>query len=322
MIKSNLRTYTSHNLIKTFEKKVDKKDSNSDFTAKLAKSITRSASKQSYYTAKFMVDMELVNDFYRAYAYFRWVDDIIDETPLSLEERTLFILSQRKLIDSLYKNEKTLELSRGEQIISDLIKHDKEKNSKLQSFIRNMFAIVEFDAHRKDELISVEQLEWYSNCLAKSVTDGLQYFIGNGHSYPSAKNQYQAAKAAHIMHLLRDMVTDIENGFINIPREYLVANDLNPTQIDHPAMRLWVKGRVNLARQYFREGNEYLNGLKVLRCKIVGQWYCARFEKVLKKIERDDYLLCNSYNERRRGSGVFKMMRLAFVVPLRHWSRF
>ena len=187
MIKSNLRTYTSHNLIKTFEKKVDKKDSNSHFTATIAKSITRSASKQSYYTAKFMVDMELVNDFYRAYAYFRWVDDIIDETPLSLEERTLFILSQRKLIDSLYKNEKTLELSRGEQIISDLIKHDKEENSKLQSFIRNMFAIVEFDAHRKDELISVEQLEWYSNCLAKSVTDGLQYFIGNGHSYPSAK---------------------------------------------------------------------------------------------------------------------------------------
>lgn len=107
-----------------------------------------------------MVDMELVNDFYRAYAYFRWVDDIIDESPLSLEERILFILRQRKLIDLLYKNEKLFELSTREHIISNLIKHDKEKNSKLQSFIRNMLAIIEFDAHRKDELISEVQLEW------------------------------------------------------------------------------------------------------------------------------------------------------------------
>jgi hypothetical protein len=70
MIKSKLRTYTNPNQIKTFEKKVFNKDSNSHFTAILAKSITRSASKQSYYTAKYMVDMELVNDFYHAYANF------------------------------------------------------------------------------------------------------------------------------------------------------------------------------------------------------------------------------------------------------------
>ena len=49
-----------------------------DATAALAESITRTGSKQTYYTARLMVDKDLVSDFCRAYAYFRWIDDIID----------------------------------------------------------------------------------------------------------------------------------------------------------------------------------------------------------------------------------------------------
>jgi len=41
----------------------------------LAATITRTASKQTYYTIRFLVDAGLVEDAYRAYAYFRWVDD-------------------------------------------------------------------------------------------------------------------------------------------------------------------------------------------------------------------------------------------------------
>jgi large subunit ribosomal protein L18 len=45
----------------------------------LAASITKAASKQSYYTIRFLVDRDRMDDAYRAYAYFRWVDDIIDD---------------------------------------------------------------------------------------------------------------------------------------------------------------------------------------------------------------------------------------------------
>jgi phytoene/squalene synthetase len=48
-------------------------------TQTLAADITRSASKQTYYTIKLFVDRDLVEDAYRAYAYFRWVDDVLDE---------------------------------------------------------------------------------------------------------------------------------------------------------------------------------------------------------------------------------------------------
>ncbi|MDH3652070.1 MAG: squalene/phytoene synthase family protein, partial [Saprospiraceae bacterium] len=195
-------------------------------------------------------------------------------------------------------------------------------NSKLRSFIWNMFAIVEFDAYRKNQLITGEQLEWYSNCLARSVTDGLQYFIGNHHTYPSTSHQYLAAKAAHLTHQLRDMVDDLSNGFINIPKEYLAVNSIDRIQMDHPALRSWVKDRVEFARMYFREGKQYLDNLKVVRCKLVGRWYCARFEKILDKIVHDDYLLRKVYNKGRGGSSQLKMSWLAFTRPFRHQNRF
>ena len=63
-------------------------------TALLAREITRSSSKQSYYTTRFLVDRKLQNDCFRAYAYFRWVDDVIDISAESQEERIAFIKRQ------------------------------------------------------------------------------------------------------------------------------------------------------------------------------------------------------------------------------------
>ena len=77
-----------------------------DATATLARSITWAGSKQTYYTAHLMVDRDLVGDFYRAYAYFRWVDDFIDIYSQSDDERISFISRQRELINRLYRNER------------------------------------------------------------------------------------------------------------------------------------------------------------------------------------------------------------------------
>jgi hypothetical protein len=43
-----------------------------------AASITKVASKQTYYTIRLLVDRERVEDAYRAYGYFRWVDDTLN----------------------------------------------------------------------------------------------------------------------------------------------------------------------------------------------------------------------------------------------------
>ena len=46
---------------------------------RLAAYITWAASKQTYYTIRFLVDRDRVPDAYRTYAYFRWVDDRLDQ---------------------------------------------------------------------------------------------------------------------------------------------------------------------------------------------------------------------------------------------------
>ena len=290
-------------------------------TAALARSITWAGSKQTYYVARLLVDKDLINDFFRAYAYFRWADDIIDVSSESDDERIAFISRQKVLINRLYSNERLDDLTPEEEILADLISHDREERSGLQSFIRNMFAVIDLDAHRKGRLISRQELTKYSNHLGKSVTDGLQYFIGHGHPYPTKDNRYLAAMGAHITHMLRDMVADTAEGFINIPREYLEAHGISPEDVNSPAFRAWVRDRVALARQYFCEGKRYLDGLNVLRCKTAGHWYCARFEGVLDTIERDGYILRAEYNSRHKRSTWLKMAWLGVSVTSRHIAR-
>lgn len=290
-------------------------------TAKLARSITRSNSKQSYYTTRLLVDKKLVDDCYRAYAYFRWADDIVDVATKSKEARISFIRRQREVINRLYKHNIPDNLTPEEKMVADLICHDRGENSGLHSFIHNFLSILEFDAQRKDRQISQSELTWYSNCLAKSVTDAIQFFVGNGFPYPKADNQYLAATAAHITHMLRDMSNDVADGYINIPYEYLEAHHIDLEDMDSPQFRAWVQDRVALARAYFQEGKRYLDGLDVLRCKIAGYWYCARFECVLDAIEKDGCVLHTQYDMRRKSFTWFKLGWLAVSLTLRHFIR-
>ncbi|MGB3715510.1 MAG: squalene/phytoene synthase family protein [Candidatus Promineifilaceae bacterium] len=290
-------------------------------SADLARSITWRESKQAYYTARLVVDRDLVDDFLRAYAYFRWMDDVIDITSSSDEERTGFIERQKELIEILYAAGQPSGLTQEEEMLADLIINDRFQQSGLQSFIENMFAIIEFDAHRKGDLITSSELDWYTGRLSRSVTDGLQYFVGNGYPYPQSDDRLLAAEAAHITHLLRDMAEDTAEGFINIPKEFLDEHEINPLDVKSEPYRNWVRGRVELSREYFEKGKRYLDSLGVLRCKIAGYWYCARFEGVLDTIESDGYILRADYSERRNVSTWLEMAWLGVSLPIRHLRR-
>ena len=287
-------------------------------TTDLASSITFLSSKQSYYTALLLVDKDLFQDCLRAYAYFRWADDIVDLSSTTQEECITFMDQQMELINQLYDHIQPYSLSPEEQIIADLINNDRGDNSGLQSFIRNFMAVLEFDASRRGRLISQRELDWYSSSLAKAVTDAIQYFIRNGHPYPGGMNQYLAAKAAHITHMLRDMKQDLAEGYINIPREYLEANGITSRDITSNPYRCWIREQVKLAREYFRDGKSYLDGLDVFRCKLAGYWYCARFEGILDTIEKDGYILRSEYKDRHKPSFLCKLLLSSVKVAFQH----
>ncbi len=263
----------------------------------LAASVTRAASKQTYYTIRILVDQGRTGDAYRAYGYFRWLDDQLDQGGLDPSERVALVERQEALVDCCYRGESAPCLADEEAMLVELIRGDQQRASGLQCYIRNMMAVMRFDAQRRGRLVSQEELDRYTCWLAIGVTEALHHFIGHGCKSPHTSVRYLAVTAAHITHMLRDTLEDIEAGYINIPAEYVVSHRIDPRDVWSDPYRRWVQRRVQLASAYFEAGKEYLAQVENLRCRIAGYAYIARFEGVLKAIERDGYRLRAGYSE-------------------------
>lgn len=271
----------------------------------LAAAITKAASKQTYYTIRLLVDRERVEDAFRAYGYFRWVDDVLDAEPpywddtVQRSDKIAFVNRQKSLLEAGYRGEIPNELCAEEWMLVDLIRNDTEKNSGLQSYLRNMMAVMAFDADRRGKIISQTELDRYSRTLAVAVTEAMYYFIGHDSPTKNHEARYLAVTAAHITHMLRDAHEDNEAGYFNIPREYLETHKLSPQDVESWAYQAWVYQRVDLAREYFRAGSQATAQVKSLRCRLAGFAYTARFEWMLRAIQRDNYRLRSEYPERK-----------------------
>src|SRR5262249_28086337 len=82
--------------------------------------ITRPASKQPYYTIRFLVDRDRIADAYRAYAYFRWVDDQLDQNTMAGRSRLAFVARQQALMERCYRGERWSDVTQEEQMLVDL----------------------------------------------------------------------------------------------------------------------------------------------------------------------------------------------------------
>jgi phytoene/squalene synthetase len=266
---------------------------------KLAAAITKKASKQTYYTIRFFADRDRVADAYRAYGYFRWVDDILDTESGSQLEKLAFVLRQQSLLEACYRGETPHDLCAEEWMLADLVSNDSEKNSGLQAYLRNMMDVMIFDAKRCGQIITEAELTAYSRMLATAVSEAMYYFIGHGDPAPRHTARYLSVTAAHITHMLRDTLEDTNAGYFNIPREYLQTHGISPHEVKNRVYQEWVRRRVQLAQRYFKAGRDYLAQIKCLRCRLAGCAYTARFEWVLRTIERDNYRLRPDYPERK-----------------------
>ncbi len=265
----------------------------------LAPSNTRASSQQTYLTIRCLADHDRVLDAYRAYAYFRWLDDCIDQNMLAMPERMAFVERQQALISQCFGGMKTFDVIPEEQMLVDLIHAHPEYDSGLQTYLQQMMAVMAFDARRRGRLISQAELTAYTSALAAGVTEALHYFIGHKQPSPQTSARYLAVAAAHITHMLRDTCEDVAAGYFNVPREFLDAHGIGPSQVNSDAYRLWVRNRVRLARVYFESGKRYLAQVRNLRCRLAGYAYVARFEWVLDAIEADHYQLRPDYSDRK-----------------------
>jgi hypothetical protein len=279
-----------------------------------AAAITRRASAQTYYTVRFLVDRDLVPAAYQAYAYFRWVDDCLDEALQEQSERLAFIERQKALVERCYAGELPEDMTPEERMLAGLIQADPHKTSGLHAYIRNMMEVMAFDAERRGRLITRQELGAYMRSLATAVTEALHYFIGHSCRSPRGAARHLAAMGAHIAHMLRDAYEDNAAGYVNVPHQFLVSHNLDPQDVDSPAYHAWVRGQVGLARAYFMAGKDYLAHVESYRCRLAGHAYIARFEVVLDAIEREGYRLRPRYNERK---SPLNGLRVAWVALTR-----
>lgn len=268
-------------------------------SARLAAEMTRAASAQSYYTIRFLADRDRVADAYRAYAYFRWIDDRIDEGGGIPAERAAFLRRQQALVEAGYRGRAPGDLCPEEQLLADLIAGDEVPDSGLRAYLDNMMAVMAFDLERRGRFISGDELDRYVDLLAAGVIEALLHFIGHDCPAPRTAARPAAVRGACIIHMLRDLMEDCEAGYYNIPAEYLATHGIGVEDLGHPAFRAWVAERVALARDCFREGRAFIAQVGNARCRLAGRAYIARFEYVARLIERDGYRLRDSYPERK-----------------------
>lgn len=292
---------------------------NTNFAPGLAPSITKAASKQTYYTIRFLADRERVSDAYRAYAYFRWVDDVLDAETASRYERSAFIRRQKSLLENCYQGESPRSVRPEEKMLVELVRSDTETASGLRSYLDNMMVVMAFDAERRGRLISQAELDGYTRCLASAVTEAMHYFIGHCSFSPHDETRHLAVSAAHITHMLRDTYDDLQAGYYNIPREVLEAYHIGPQDVHSTAYRAWVKSRVQLAREYFEAGRLYFRRVQNSRHRLAGFAYMARFEWLLETFEREGFRLRPQYNERKSiGTGLrMSWVALSSMINLR-----
>ena len=273
----------------------------------LASAITKAASKQTWYTIRFLVDRPRIDDAYRAYAYFRWVDDVLDAerssgsggSDVERDERRGFLDRQWSLLDQCLRGVPPLDANRHEAMLVELVRHADRADAGLEAYLRHMMLVMDFDVRRRGRLVSQVELDEYTGWLAIAVTEAMHHFIGNGAAAPHDETRYRAVSGAHVLHMLRDTYQDVEAGYFNVPREVLEANSIGPDDVHADAYRAWVASRVQLARAHFDAGRAYFARVQSRRHRLAGLAYIARFQWLIETLEREDFRLRPRYAEGR-----------------------
>jgi phytoene/squalene synthetase len=293
-------------------------------TPSVASHLTKCASKQTYYTIRFLVDRPRMEDAFRAYAYFRWVDDALDaELPsdpagraYARFERQCFLERQQSVLDECLRGERPQGTNDYEKMLVDLVHHAGPADVGLESYLRHMILVMAFDVRRRDQLISQAELDAYTGWLSVAVTEAMHHFIGNG-TAPKDESRYLAVSGAHILHMLRDTYLDVRAGYFNVPRELLEANSIGPEDVQTGAYRAWVAGRVQLARMHFDGARGYFARVQNRRHRLAGLAYMARFEWLIGTLEREGYRVRPEYRNRRGFATGLRMSWLAIFSAMR-----
>lgn len=251
---------------------------------------------------------------YLLYSYLRSADDFVDEKDASESEKKQFVHRQQKIIKSLYENCNI----DANPLISRIVKYDLKNGCKLKPCIFRMLKIFEFDANRKNKLVSSEELKNYSVNLATAYTQLLLYFTEPRYEYQ--REDALLAHACHLAHMLRDFKEDQRLGYINISKEEIAQYNIQLNKIPDEGFQEWLRDRIKIIQSHFKKGKAELDKNPILRTKIMGYLYCFRYEAIIRQIKEAEYQLKNKYPMRLQD--IIRLISIFISVLLNHlWQK-
>src|SRR3990170_6627269 len=142
-------------------------------SASLARSITRSGSRQTYGIIRWLADADLAEDAFRAYAYYRWVDDRLDGDTLTGSDRLDSLERQQHILACATCGSPVPALAPEEEFLVELVRADRKGHPGLHSYVHHMMAVMSFDVRRRARPVPSGELAGYTHALSHAVMDGL-----------------------------------------------------------------------------------------------------------------------------------------------------
>lgn len=181
------------------------------------------------------------------FSYLRWVDDIVDNPQIDVRDKRIFINRQLNLISNFSNSIPSSIENKEETFLYYFIQYGLSNgNSTIINSVRLMVEGLEMDVQRteRDGIFSEWEMTTYINKMSKSFFDVTASFI-----LPEGKYPYQdvlVTTSSTKIWMIRDLIDDIEHGYINITRENLNLHNLNTANLQHNNnLKLYLANEIN-----------------------------------------------------------------------------
>ncbi len=244
--------------------------------------IITAKSRSNFSSAFFFLTREKRMAIRRVYAFFRVIDDIVDDELQTRDPRELLLL-WKKSLEASYAGPTKIPLMDELRLTIDRFRIPRE-------YFLKLIEGCEMDLVKK-RYATFEEL--YAYCYRVASMVGLVCM--KIFEYESPTSQESAANlgiALQLINIIRDVGIDLEKGRIYIPRDemdkfYVTENDLIQKKGGKPFADL-MEYQYRRACEYYQKGfEEFEKGPRrqLLAARIMGVVYF----KILKKIRRKNY---------------------------------
>lgn len=213
---------------------------------RLAENLARKRSPKAWLILSLLIPRGRLKYLFLCYAYLRWVDNLIDDKTISIDEKKKFINEQFELVAN-FSHEKDVNPKTNHEaflyyFLSYAIKH---KKPQVINELKNMLEALRMDVCRLEQngIFDEGNLARYITFLNKSL-------FGLVHSFMCPKKNYDA-KYENLGEIfwsagtLRDFRKDLECGYINMSKEDLINYEIDIKRYNKDEnLKKWLKERI------------------------------------------------------------------------------